>query len=287
VDLILRRIGDLAAKFLLSGDFERARACAEDALAKIPNSVVFNLTHAHAMMFLGLVEDARTIYASYRRKSNRARILKTFAELRQAGRSHPLMDEVEAWFVGARTAPPSEPSKCLLEVVEPPIEKTEAPAAAPRRENLELGDRSRDEGKLAEAYKHYFRDLMACRLRLLRDSTDPQAQEDLDLLVPRIGDLAFDFLLSRDTKRASEAIGQALRDRPNWLRLHLIHAHVLILTSNISEARRLHTKHFLDPLEDGEIWGHAIRDDFARLRKAGYKLPIIDAFEREYAPPKK
>jgi hypothetical protein len=104
----------------------------------------------------------------------------------------------------------------------------------------------------------------------------------LDLAIGRLGELAFDFLLVRDNKPAVEVIEHALRQRPDRRRLHMIHAHMLMLTARIIEAKGVHSKYFLDRLDDGEIWGNAIRQDFARLRRVGINLPIMNSIRHDF-----
>ena len=64
---------------------------------------------AHALMYLGRGDEARTLYLRYRDRKNvfdvtsnpmswDQFVLAQFAELRQAGRARPLMDEIEKLF---------------------------------------------------------------------------------------------------------------------------------------------------------------------------------------------
>jgi len=59
-------------------------------------------------MFLGRIDEARALYLKYRGqkdvldgKSWEALILADFADLRRAGLSNPLMDEIEKLFAAA------------------------------------------------------------------------------------------------------------------------------------------------------------------------------------------
>jgi hypothetical protein len=56
-------------------------------------------------MFLGRVDEARTLYLRYRGEKNvqdgkpwEILVVEDFAELRKAGLTHPLMDEIEKQF---------------------------------------------------------------------------------------------------------------------------------------------------------------------------------------------
>jgi tetratricopeptide (TPR) repeat protein len=293
IEVALRRIGGLAPKFLMTGNFEQARTCAEEALAQHPHSVVLNVNLAHALMFLGYVEQAQAIYLGYRGKKMPPRgkscdafILQTFAQLRQVGLSHPSMDEIEQWFVetkeeanqqlGGPVEPPSE-------AVEPAINNDHTEVIAARLPDVEMGDKLKAERKPEEALVSYRRGLVICKVRIAEDATDSQAQDDVDLVVNRIGSLAFDFLLTRNTKQALKTIEEALRYQPDWLRLHLMHAHTLMFCACISGALSVHRKYCGRRLESGETWGAAIRADFAALQKAGLRHSFMAEIIRQFA----
>ena len=59
---------------------------------------------AHALIFLGRVDEARAIYIQYRGEKMpdgklwESSVLEDFAELRNAGLTHPLMDKIERLF---------------------------------------------------------------------------------------------------------------------------------------------------------------------------------------------
>jgi hypothetical protein len=99
------------------------------------------------------------------------------------------------------------------------------------------------------------------------------------------GELAFRFLFDRDNnKRALKIIeGEALPYRPDWVRLHLVHAHAHMLTAGVTPAMQLHRKYGGRCMKSGESWGEAIRADFIALRRAGYHLPIMDEIRRQFA----
>ena len=99
------KIGGLAYGFVLEGDFARALEVADQAISLAPNTIWLYTNRAHALMFLGRVDEARSIYLQYRGEKNvrngkswETVVLERFAELRKVGLTHPLMDEVEAIF---------------------------------------------------------------------------------------------------------------------------------------------------------------------------------------------
>jgi hypothetical protein len=59
-----------------------------------------------------------------------------------------------------------------------------------------------------------------------------------------------------------------------------------MLRSRITDARNVHRRNCSLTLEDGEVWGASIGADFDMLQAAGFKFPIIDDFERQFASKK-
>ena len=95
------KIGGTAFKFILNRNFSRALELADQAISSAPDQIWVYANRACALMFLGRVDEARTVYLRYRgqkvreEKSWEAVVLQDFAELRKLGLTHPLMDEVE------------------------------------------------------------------------------------------------------------------------------------------------------------------------------------------------
>jgi tetratricopeptide (TPR) repeat protein len=99
------RIGDLTISLVLARDFAMALEAADLIHSVSPDTVLLQMYRARALMFLGRVEEARTLYARYQREKNVqnwkpwvALVLEDFAALRKAGLAHPLMDEIEKRF---------------------------------------------------------------------------------------------------------------------------------------------------------------------------------------------
>jgi tetratricopeptide (TPR) repeat protein len=101
-------IGGVAYNFLFTHDFAKALAAADEAISLAPDKIVFYTNRAHALMFLGREDEARALYLQYRgtqnvlgEKSWETCILEDFANLRKAGLTNPLMDEIEKQFTAA------------------------------------------------------------------------------------------------------------------------------------------------------------------------------------------
>jgi tetratricopeptide (TPR) repeat protein len=108
LDFVVGRIGGFAFGFVLARDFATALAAVDQAISPAPDKIWLHANRAHALMFLGRIEEARTLYLKYRGqkdvfdgKSWEAVIIEDFAALRKAGLSNQLMDEIEKLFTPA------------------------------------------------------------------------------------------------------------------------------------------------------------------------------------------
>ena len=105
LDYGIGQTGGLAYRFVIARDFADALEAADEAIALAPDKIWIYTNRAHALMFLGRIDEARALYLQYRGKPNvvgdkpwEEAILADFAELRKAGLTHPLMDEIENTF---------------------------------------------------------------------------------------------------------------------------------------------------------------------------------------------
>lgn len=99
------RIGGLAYKFVLDRNFASALEVADLAISLAPGTVWLHMNRAHALVFLGRVDEARALYLRHRGQKDvqggrpwESVILQNFVELRNAGLAHPLMDEIKERF---------------------------------------------------------------------------------------------------------------------------------------------------------------------------------------------
>lgn len=98
-------IGGIAFLFVLKGDFSKALEAGNQATSLMPKEIWMYSNVAHALMFLGRVQNARTLYLKYRGEKDvqggepwETIILNDFKDIRKEGLSHPLMDEIERRF---------------------------------------------------------------------------------------------------------------------------------------------------------------------------------------------
>jgi tetratricopeptide (TPR) repeat protein len=98
------RMGGLAFNLLLARKFEKSLDASDRAIAAEPGLVWLVTNRAHALMFLGRVDEARALYRAHRGEKTQDDkiweddIREDFAELRKAGLTNPLMDEIERTF---------------------------------------------------------------------------------------------------------------------------------------------------------------------------------------------
>ena len=99
------RIGDFAFRFVLHRAFTGALRVSDLVISVAPDKIWLQGNRAHALMFLDHVNEARTLYLRYRGEKNvlngkpwETVVLDDFAEMRKAGLSHPLMNEIEKQF---------------------------------------------------------------------------------------------------------------------------------------------------------------------------------------------
>jgi tetratricopeptide (TPR) repeat protein len=104
------KISACAYRFVLTRNFSEAVDAIGQAISVAPDRISLYIIRAHALMFLGRVDEARAIYLGYRdhqkvqgEKSWEAVVLEDFAQLQKARLTHPLMDEIERVLSAPRT----------------------------------------------------------------------------------------------------------------------------------------------------------------------------------------
>jgi tetratricopeptide (TPR) repeat protein len=101
LQVIIEEVGGLSYSFLPARDFAQALAASDLAISLAPNMTWVYSNRAHALMFLGRVEEARSVYLKHRGeiavddKVWETVILEDFGNFRKAGLTHPLMRVIE------------------------------------------------------------------------------------------------------------------------------------------------------------------------------------------------
>jgi tetratricopeptide (TPR) repeat protein len=105
LDAVIDDLGDISFHLVLKRDFPRALEAANLSISLSPKKIRLYANQAHALMLLGRVDTARSIYLQYRGQSNESgserwetTVLGDFREMRKAGVSHSLMNEIEKRF---------------------------------------------------------------------------------------------------------------------------------------------------------------------------------------------
>jgi tetratricopeptide (TPR) repeat protein len=98
-------LGDLAYNFILARDFAHSLEASDLAISLAPDAIWLYGNRAHALMFLGRTDEARSLYLKYRNEANvqdgktwQTVILEDFTQLRKAGLANPLMAEIQSLF---------------------------------------------------------------------------------------------------------------------------------------------------------------------------------------------
>jgi len=99
------RMGKLAYRFILDRSFASALEASDLVISLAPDTILLRTKRAHALMLLDRVDEARALYLRYRGEKYaqdgrtwETVVLEDFAQLREAGVTHPLMDEIKARF---------------------------------------------------------------------------------------------------------------------------------------------------------------------------------------------
>jgi tetratricopeptide (TPR) repeat protein len=105
--IVVERLGGMAYRFVLARDFAKGLESADLAISDAPDLTWIYANRAHALMFLRRSGEARAVYLQYRGVKSlgdkvwEAAIRDDFTELRQAGLTDPLMDEIDRLFAAA------------------------------------------------------------------------------------------------------------------------------------------------------------------------------------------
>jgi len=314
------RIAVVAYTRLLTGQFKAALALIEEALAYAPYHLWMEMIRAHAWMLLDRFDEARAFYRQF--KSDRrlpepsweSVILRDFIELRAGGHSHALMPEIETliresgWTVDGPTNSPGEnlwetnvdghkvhlpspafPPEHSAPVVQQdaatePLDPVLSDSQYTMLHPLEVrsGDLHAINGKLDDALGVYRINVEKLEHRLTNDPDDNAAKEELHRVLSKMNELAFRFVLARRPPSAFECITDVISHEPDELQHQLRLAHSCLGLGRQTEAKQIYQQHQNEILGGGTPWKDRLFQDFAEMRKAGIKHPLMDRLEREF-----
>lgn len=297
------RIGLVADALLLAGEFDRAIAAAEEALAEGATPFWVNKTlpffeniittgtswisaiRAHAWMLSGRVAPARAFYHSFKgdpkvvMTSWETSILRDFVRLRKAGLSHPLMDEIEqryadeGWTTNIRNTKSTVP-KMKPELVEHFFSNSD---------QIKDGDKLRESGYVHEALTVYLRSLRNWQKNVAKDGTRDDWKQNVATAADRIALAIQDLFYRGKFISALENADKAAALAPGNLLLQAVRACALLLKGgHDNEARALFMRHS-DKTHANKTWEALIADKFAELRRMGCGRPLMDEIEQRFA----
>ncbi|MGP8267730.1 MAG: tetratricopeptide repeat protein [Beijerinckiaceae bacterium] len=108
LSISIGKIGGMAYYFVVAREFPQALDAADLAISLAPDKIWIYTNRAHALMFLGRTGEARALYLAHRGEKTQGDkiwevvIEEDFAELRKAGLTNPLMDEIEKIFAAKK-----------------------------------------------------------------------------------------------------------------------------------------------------------------------------------------
>ena len=294
------RIGLLAERLLLAGEYERAHHYAGIALTEgqspfwvatkhangmvVENTTWISLISAHARMFLGHGDEVRGFYLSFKGWKRSVMttwenvILQDFAQLRDAGHSHPLMAEIEKRLVDdGWTVQPG--NKCTQQ---PRMNSEDAIFIKSNPDDIKSGDLLAEHDEVDRAAAVYIRNLERWHTKLKQGGTSPEGQANLQIAAGRVAGIARGCLHARRFVVAFDYVDQALAVVPDNLELLLIRALALMLRNSNDEAQAIFLRYRGQKIGD-QTWEAAVVEAFQELRKAKYQHPLMDRIEKEFA----
>lgn len=118
-------LGNLAWYALIARDFAEALAAAERARKLAPDQIWVDTNRAHALVFLGRMQEARRIYLAHKGaaltkdggKTWEGMLADDFEELRKRGLAHATFDEISAELQLNQAHPNARPSRAVTRAV--------------------------------------------------------------------------------------------------------------------------------------------------------------------------
>ena len=220
------RLGLLADRLLLAGEFQRALTVVDAAIAAAIDPVWLKLIRAEALMLLGAAAEARELFNLF--GSDRTlplyawapTILQDFAALRNEGHTHPLMDTIEqglradGWTEIHDTALPAAATKTFV-----PLEH--------RGNQLSVGASGRLANRAiftANAAISNRRSAFICAILTGIETVLPQPRTRSSLCCHEIEGVARSLLQSGRSDLVLHSVDQAIRVAPDRLMAHQLMA---------------------------------------------------------------
>jgi tetratricopeptide (TPR) repeat protein len=241
------RIGLLADKLLLAGEFDHAVKFAEEAIAEgetpfwvapqrpipitVENTTWISAIRAHALMFLGRVDEARVFYLIF--QSNRrfvmtlweTAILQDFVQLRKAGHSHPLMDQIEKRFADQGWTT----ERGNKQVLRPVMSGQDRLFVDSHPDHIKSGDLLDQHDEPQRAIAVYVRHLERCQAKMKLAGVTGAGEANLQTAIGRLKGIAEKLLRDKQFALAVECSERALEVLPDNREFQAIRAKAKML----------------------------------------------------------
>ena len=280
----IARIGLLADRWLWSAQYALCIKCADAAVATIAKRDItwVKLIRAHALMFSGQTEEARSFYCAF--NSNRAvvvthwemQILRDFAKFREAGRSAPLMLDIETRLseAGWRADGVSDRARAT------PKEMSEDDRNYIRLnpDTDQAATIFKNNAMLDEAFNIHRRRAEKARFALTQQTDETRAREQLGRAELSIAELARNALMAGKFGLGLECLRELSAQTRARLSVQAVHAHLLLLTRDVPAAEEIY-HHNRGKFVGGRPWSLVIWDDLRDIRAKGLSTPASKRLE--------
>jgi tetratricopeptide (TPR) repeat protein len=304
INLLAWRIGRLAKKFILAGRFPEGLRCANQSLEYDPLSTSVNLSRAHALMFLGEGEQARSVYSGYQGKKFACRtyfhdvLTGDLRELRKANCPHKPVDEIERFLSemvaverdkrsatkegglfsnGARILPTEPPRIPVLYSPAPVLPLAE-------RDNCTAAKELMDNGEFEQSIEVYRRCIKRCN-GILASNHNMGLRDERREAADGIVEVAFRFILNNEDEKAVGACEYVLSEIPNLPIANIRIAHVRMLSGNRDDARSIYFKYRMMKVPPQSTYAEIILQDFKAMRIHKREDDLMLEIENQFISP--
>jgi len=296
------RIGLLAERLVNEGDFGRALAVVDAAIAQsasecwvLPKSQPYErdgtnvfwlrVIRAHACMLLGRTEDARAFYRQLKSNKRAAEtswetlILRDFVRLRKAGYSNRLMNEIESHYA----AEGWNTSVVNTKIAPPTLDGADAVYVDLNPDELKSGDLLLTVDKPHEAMAAYLANLKKWSRNLEKQPDREDWKQHLAEAANRIVRTIDLLFKSGRFITALEYADQSVGVAPHLLPLQMTRACALMLLGQRDDQARAVFLQHRGSCIAGRSWDKAVRERFEELRNSGCIRPLMEEIEHRFA----
>ncbi|HUC18651.1 MAG TPA: hypothetical protein VMA37_13295 [Acetobacteraceae bacterium] len=143
-----------------------------------------------------------------------------------------------------------------------------------------IGDILAREKKYDEALAAYRKSVRLAQAALVANPNDSDAKEAIPLLAGDVGDVAYEFLLQGEFKKALDTANLSVGLMPESVWLQSNRADALMMLGKTDEARAIYLRfRAVKDAGNGQSWTDGVLSDFAALRKKGFSSPLMAEIE--------